>query len=68
MAIQDERMDRLAAAKYLGVSVALLAADVITQRHKIPFIKIGRRCVYSRSQLDAWMRERMINAPSASIA
>jgi hypothetical protein len=67
MAIENnnDRLDRAAAAKFLGVSVAFLAADVITGRHKIPFCKVGRRCVYLRSQLDAWMSSRMVNTPAS---
>ncbi len=39
---QDVRMDRKQAAEYLGVSEAFMAADVVTNRHKIPHFKIGR--------------------------
>ena len=62
--IADERLTREEAAKFLGVSPALLAVDATTGRHKIPYCKIGRRCVYLRSQLDVWMRSRMVNVPT----
>ena len=51
----DQKLTRIGAAKYLGVSPSFLAVDVVNRRHGIPFIKIGRRCVYSRKMLDAYI-------------
>ena len=62
--VQDDKLDRKEAARFLGISEAFLAADVITRRHQVPFYKIGRRCVYVKSQLDTWMAARMVNAPA----
>ena len=39
------------AAAYLGIGVTLLA------ELGVPFIKLGRRCVYDRVDLDAWLEE-----------
>ena len=58
------RMDRATAAKYLGISSSSLSADVVTERLRIPRIQAGRRCVYDRAMLDAWLQARTINAPS----
>jgi hypothetical protein len=39
------------AAKYLGIGVTLLA------ELGAPCVKLGRRCVYDRLDLDAWLEE-----------
>ena len=39
------------AATYLGIGVTLLN-DL-----QVPFIKLGRRCVYDQVDLDAWLAE-----------
>lgn len=39
------------AAAYLGIGVTLLT------ELDIPFVKLGRRCVYDRLDLDAWLDE-----------
>jgi hypothetical protein len=39
------------AAAYLGIGLTLLS------ELDIPFLKLGRRCVYDRLDLDAWLDE-----------
>lgn len=39
------------AARYLGIGVTLLA------ELEIPVIKLGRRCLYDRVDLDAWIKD-----------
>ena len=39
------------AAAYLGIGVTLLI------ELNIPFVKLGRRCLYDRVDLDAWIEE-----------
>ncbi|WP_200385310.1 helix-turn-helix domain-containing protein [Rhodocyclus tenuis] len=39
------------AARYLGVGVTLLT------ELEVPFIKLGRRCVYDVLDLDAWLED-----------
>lgn len=39
------------ASEYLGIGVTLLA------ELDVPVIKLGRRCVYDRVDLDAWLEE-----------
>lgn len=39
------------AATYLGIGTTLLA------ELEVPFVRIGRRCVYDRLDLDAWLEE-----------
>ena len=62
----ERKMTRAQAAEYLGVSAALLAQDVVTRRHAVPYAKVGRRVVYSKGMLDAWMAARVVNRPSAA--
>ncbi|MCC8996231.1 MAG: helix-turn-helix domain-containing protein [Nitrosomonas sp.] len=39
------------AASYLGIGVTLLS------ELDIPFVKLGRRCLYDRVDLDSWIEE-----------
>ena len=39
------------AAEYLGIGVTLLS------ELGVPFIKLGRRCIYDKLDLDAWLDE-----------
>ena len=51
----SERMTRPQAAEYLGTSAEFLEQDVTSKRHRIPFIKIGRKVAYLKSDLDNWL-------------
>ena len=62
----ERKMTRAQAAEYLGVSAALLAQDVVTRRHAVPYVKVGRRVVYSKGMLDAWMAARVVNLPAGT--
>src|SRR5262245_49914959 len=44
-------LTRLQAARYLGVGITLF--DTLG----VPCIRLGRRCVYDRVDLDAWLDE-----------
>jgi excisionase family DNA binding protein len=57
-----ERLPRTEAAVYLGVSPQFLEGDVVSNRHKIPYIKIGRKVYYLKSDLDAWIKSRKVEA------
>ena len=61
------RMNRPTAAKYLGLSPSSLSGDVVTDRLRVPRIQLGRRCVYDRNQLDAWLRARAVNVPADGV-
>ena len=58
-----ENLSRREAAAYLGVSVSFLASDIVTKRHCIPYVKIGRRALYPRRLLDEYVRTRTVNVP-----
>lgn len=46
------------AAQYLGLAGGTLAVWRSSGRYQIPFIKIGTRVRYRRSDLDAWLESR----------
>jgi Helix-turn-helix domain len=55
-----ERLQRCEAAVYLGVSPQFLESDVVTNRHKVPYIKIGRKVFYLKSDLDGWIKSKKV--------
>ncbi|MFT4563807.1 MAG: excisionase family DNA binding protein [Gammaproteobacteria bacterium] len=55
-----ERLNRPEAARYLGVSVNTLEVWASTGRYELPFVRIGRRVFYRRSDLDAFIDRRTI--------
>ena len=57
-----ERKSRPEAASYLGVSIEFLEVDVVNKRHKIPYIKIGSKVFYLKSDLDNWILSRKVEA------
>ncbi|ELC1632141.1 helix-turn-helix domain-containing protein [Escherichia coli] len=50
-----EKMTRKEAAEHLGVSVQTLANWASTGKVKIPFHKLGRKVLYMRTDLDAYL-------------
>lgn len=60
----EERMTRQEAAGYLGLSFSTLENDVVTGRLGVPFYRVGRKPLYRRSDLDAWLEARRV-APAA---
>jgi excisionase family DNA binding protein len=46
------------AARYLRVSRWSLRNRSFRERHQIPTLTVGRRILFSRAQLDAWLTER----------
>jgi excisionase family DNA binding protein len=55
MAENKNLMTAVEAADYLSVSVRTLNKWRSTQSVKIPVVRIGRACRYSRSQLDDYI-------------
>ena len=47
------------AAQYLGVAVSTLSNDRCSRLLGIPFVKLGRRVLYDRQELDAYLLARM---------
>jgi excisionase family DNA binding protein len=51
----DPYLDRRAAAEYLSVKEGTLAAWASNKRVALPYAKLGRRVVYRKSDLDAFV-------------
>lgn len=56
---EDELLDRISAAKFLGVKPGTLAVWDCTKRYDLKPIKIGRMVRYKRSVLAEFLKERM---------
>lgn len=49
------------AAKYIGLSEDFLNKDRSTKLHGVPFLRLGRRVLYDRVVLDAWLASQAEN-------
>lgn len=47
-----------AAAAYLRLSVHYVRR--LTSRRRMPYVKVGKRCLYDRTLLDRWMARRQV--------
>ena len=54
----DPLIDRQAAADYLGVTKGTLEIWASTGRYELPYVKVGARAKYRRSELDKWIARR----------
>ena len=54
------RLRRKAAAEYLNIAPATLAADVCRPRLRIPYVKCGRVVLYDVRDLDAWLASHRV--------
>ncbi len=59
---RDDRLTRREAAEYLGVSPGTLAVWAATGRYPLPFVRVGSRVYYRRSDLDAFIASRTVCA------
>ncbi|WP_332702791.1 helix-turn-helix domain-containing protein [Devosia sp.] len=50
------------AAEYLQVSVRTLDVWRCTRRYPIPYVKVGARVRYRKTDLDAWLESRTSHA------
>ncbi len=55
-----DRLTRPEAAQYLGVSVNTLESWACYGRYDLPFVRIGRRVFYRRTDLDRFIDRRTI--------
>lgn len=60
----SELLTDIQAAKILHVSPGTLSVWRSTGRYRLPFVKIGRKVFYRRSDLDAWLEKRTMNQES----
>ena len=64
--LPKDLLDNVSAAELLEVTPGTLAVWRCTGRYNLPFIKIGRKVRYRRSDLDAWLEGRTrINGTTA---
>ncbi len=49
------------AAEYLGINPQTLALWRCTGRYPLPFVKVGRRVVYHKADLDKFIHDRTFN-------
>lgn len=57
-----DMLDTAATAKFLGVAESSLEVDRCRRRWRIPYHKIGRRVVYARADLVAFLATRRVGA------
>lgn len=55
----DPRLSRAEAAQYLGVDPCTLAVWASTGRYELPYFKAGKKCIYKKSDLDAFIARNM---------
>jgi excisionase family DNA binding protein len=53
-----ELIDEQQAAEFLGLCPGTLSVWRSTGKYKLPFIKVGRRVRYRRSDLELWLESR----------
>lgn len=58
---QHEKMNREDTAAYIGVEAQTLANWASTGKVRIPFLKIGRKVIYLKSDLDAYLASSKAN-------
>ncbi len=51
-------LSRPAAARYLGIAPETLANWASSGRYGLPYIRVGRRALYRRTDLDAFIARR----------
>ncbi len=56
----DPLLDRQEAARYLGIKPQTLAVWASSGRYSLPYVRVGRRALYRRSNLDDWLAARTI--------
>jgi excisionase family DNA binding protein len=57
----QDRLTRTQAAEYLGLRNAdTLAVWATTKRYNLPFVRIGRKVYYRRSDLDKFIERRTV--------
>ena len=60
MSYVHDRMTREEAARYLGVQPRTLEIWATTGRYNLPYIRVGRRVQYSKSDLDRFLQAKKI--------
>jgi excisionase family DNA binding protein len=58
--MSHDRLSADEAAEYLGLKYQTLAAWRSNKRHQIPFLKVGSKVFYRRSDLERWLETRVV--------
>ena len=58
-------LDSTEAAEYLGLRPATLDVWRCTGRYELPFVRVGRRIRYKKSDLDLWLTRRTVGGEAA---
>ena len=57
----SEMLTREEAAEYMGIATQTLANWASTNRHDLPFTRVGRSVRYRKSDVDAWINRQTVN-------
>lgn len=49
------------ASEMLGVTEGTLSVWRSTGRYNLPYVKVGRKVLYSRNALESWIKDRTVN-------
>lgn len=63
MDTEDRKFGNDEAADYLGVAHATLPTWRCTKRYGLPYIKLGRKVYYLKSDLDRFIQSRRVDGP-----
>ncbi len=61
MATTPELLNEAQAAEFLQVTPGTLSVWRSTKRYPIPYLKIGSRVRYRRTDLEQWLRSRTVS-------
>ena len=62
---ENRKLTNDEAADYLGVARATLSTWRCTKRYPLPYIKLGRKVCYLKSDLDRFVQSRRVNVEEA---
>lgn len=65
---EDALLNRDEAAAMLGLKPTTLAIWACTGRNSLPYIKVGSRVRYRRSDLDRWLLDRTRGTTESALA
>jgi hypothetical protein len=57
--MNSNNLNTAAAADHLGVAPATLAFWRCSAKEEVPYLKVGGRVVYRKTDLDQWLSERV---------
>ena len=58
--MEDSLLNREKAAEYLGISPYTLSYWKSMKKQDIPTVKLGKRCLYRKADLDAFIASRIV--------